>query len=402
MDSLTGTSAEARYAHIRSLSGGKGMSEHMTTDGLHLPSLTIRGFRGIPRLDVERLGRVTLLAGRNGVGKTTVLDAVRLYAERGSLLAFHEILTRHEEVETWPDDDDGWDERPVFEALFTGRRPELHSSFAVGPEKGELRVLATIVAPDEVSRDQLKLFEPRSGPLDSPILQVSFGQHQQYLPVLDKIDRVLEPLFLHDRRSRYLVQEAEWPASVACVALGPGLPSNRQAAAHWDELAAGPREELALSALQLACAGTIVRIAAVAGSARSRGRRIVVGLAGGERVPLRSLGDGAARLFGLAIAFSNAAGGFLLIDEAENGIHHSLQTDYWRLVFQAAREHDVQVLATTHSWDCVEGFARAAGEDERSEGVAVRLEHLDDGGLRAIEYSEDTLRVAAERGIEIR
>lgn len=277
------------------------MSEQMTTDGLHLPSLSIRGFRGIPRLDVERLGRVTLLAGRNGVGKTTVLDAVRLYAERGSLLALQEILTRREELETWPDDDDGWDERPVFEALFSGRRPDLHSSFAVGPERGDARVCVTIVAPDEVSRDQLKLFEPRSGPFDSPILQVAFGQHQQYLPVFDKFDRAHEPLFRHGRRSRYLAQEVERPDSVACVALGPGLPSNRQAAAHWDELAAGPREELALGALQLACAGTIVRIAAVAGSARTRDRRIVVGLADGDRVPLRSLGDGAARLFGLVV-----------------------------------------------------------------------------------------------------
>ncbi|WP_419838500.1 AAA family ATPase [Candidatus Poriferisodalis sp.] len=374
----------------------------MTTDGLHLPSMQIRGFRGIPRLDMKRLGRVTLLAGRNGVGKTTVLDAVRLYAERGSIVALHGILTRHEELETWPDDDDGWDERPVFEALFTGRRPELQSSFTVGPDSGESRVCATIVAPEDVSRDQLKLFESRSGPLDSPILQVKVGQYQQYLPVFDKIDRAYEPLFLHGRRSRHWVQEAEWPASVACVALGPGLPGNRQAAAHWDELAAGPREELALDALQLACDGTIVRIAAVAGSARSRERRIVVGLDDGDRVPLRSLGDGAARLFGLAIAFSNAADGFLLIDEAENGIHHSLQTDYWRLVFQASRDHNVQVIATTHSWDCVEGFALAASKDERSEGIAVRLERLDNGDLRAIEYSEDTLRVAAERGIEIR
>ena len=378
------------------------MSEQMTTDDLHLPSLSIRGFRGIPRLDVERLGRVTLLAGRNGVGKTTVLDAVRLYAERGSLLALHEILTRHEELETWPDDDDGWDERTVFEALFNGRHPEMHSSFTVGPESGEASVRVTIVAPDEVSIDQLKLFEPRSGPFDSPILQISFGQHQQYLPVFDKIDRAFEPRFLRGRRSRYLVQDVEWPDSVACVALGPGLPSNRQAAAHWDELAAGPREGLALAALQLACTGTIVRIAAVAGSARTRDRRIVVGLADGDRVPLRSLGDGAARLLGLAIAFSSAADGFLLIDEAENGIHHSLQTDYWRLVFQAARDNNVQVLATTHSWDCVEGFAHAASEDEESEGIAVRLERCDDGGLRAVEYGEDTLRVAAERGIEIR
>ena len=46
---------------------------------LHLDSLYISGFRGIPKLEIPRLGRVTLLAGKNGVGKTTVLDAVRMY-----------------------------------------------------------------------------------------------------------------------------------------------------------------------------------------------------------------------------------------------------------------------------------------------------------------------------------
>lgn len=49
---------------------------------LFLPQLLIRGFRGIAELLIPRLGRVTLLAGKNGVGKTTVLDAVRVYAAR--------------------------------------------------------------------------------------------------------------------------------------------------------------------------------------------------------------------------------------------------------------------------------------------------------------------------------
>ena len=34
---------------------------------------------GIDRLSIGRLGRVTLLGGRNGVGKTTVIEAVRVH-----------------------------------------------------------------------------------------------------------------------------------------------------------------------------------------------------------------------------------------------------------------------------------------------------------------------------------
>lgn len=63
---------------------------------LHLPSLSIEGFRGIRELSIPRLGRVTLLAGRNGVGKTTVLDAMRIHACRARLSALTELLVSRE------------------------------------------------------------------------------------------------------------------------------------------------------------------------------------------------------------------------------------------------------------------------------------------------------------------
>ena len=74
-------------------------------DDLHLPGLSISGFRGIEQLSIGRLGRVTLLAGRNGVGKTTVLDAVRVHAARGRSRVLHELLERHEEFAAAIDED---------------------------------------------------------------------------------------------------------------------------------------------------------------------------------------------------------------------------------------------------------------------------------------------------------
>ena len=59
------------------------MDDTNSDTGLLLPDLSIENFRGIRKLSISRLGRVTLFAGRNGVGLTTVLDAIRVYAARG-------------------------------------------------------------------------------------------------------------------------------------------------------------------------------------------------------------------------------------------------------------------------------------------------------------------------------
>ena len=68
--------------------------------------MAVSGFRGIGQLEIPRLGRVALLAGKNGVGKTTVLDALRIYAARGRYDALRELLVHREELTTVRDVDD--------------------------------------------------------------------------------------------------------------------------------------------------------------------------------------------------------------------------------------------------------------------------------------------------------
>ena len=48
---------------------------------LHFPDLHIQGFRGIKDLKIPKLGRVTLITGKNNTGKTSILEALRLYTQ---------------------------------------------------------------------------------------------------------------------------------------------------------------------------------------------------------------------------------------------------------------------------------------------------------------------------------
>ena len=376
------------------------------TNHLHLPSLSIGGFRGIDALTIPRLGRVTLLAGKNGIGKTTALDAVRVYAARGRYHTLSSLLGERDEVLVT--DDEESDGRLIrdWEALFYGRdtSQKAYISIGLGNGAGQLTIGQTASINWSAYSKQPSLFGDLSEDVPVQALEASYRDNQHRLSwaiLLDEVARRVPRLGRLGGRSPYIGDDP--PPAIACESLGPGRLGNSELARLWDHIALTDDEERAVSALRLIFGDDVERAAVVGDDTTSRrGRRALVRLKGHNHpVPLRSLGDGALRLFGVALALANSRGGFLLIDEAENGIHYSLQRDFWRMVLRTAQETDVQVVATTHSWDCVKGFAQAAMQSEDTNGALVRLSRQY-GDLRAVEYSEEDLAVAAEQGIEVR
>ena len=366
---------------------------------MHLQDLSIKSFRGIERLSIPRLGQVTLLAGRNGVGKTTVLDAVRVYAARGRPAVLLGLLDNREEF-TAAFDEDG-DEVLFFDftSLFYRRVTLAGDSISISPlnETDLPGVDISVTEEDSASKQKMFPFTSTNGKIK--VLKIMCQNREQSLPLSISSNEIR-----FDPRRRYrrqlMFDDGQWPPAIECESLGPGLLGNNGMARFWDRIALTDSENLPIEALQLILGDAVERVAVI-GEDGPRRRRVIVRLRGStEPVPLKSLGDGAVRLFGAALALANSRNGFLLIDEAENGIHYSVQRNFWRMVLRSAHKDNVQVLATTHSWDCVRGFAQAAAAED-AEGVLVRLDR-DGEEMRAVEYSEADLETAAEQGIEVR
>ena len=369
------------------------MSDVVSRERLHLQALSISGFRGIDALVTPRLGRVTLLSGRNGVGKTTVLDAVRTYAARGRPEVLIELLEGREELTRRRDEDGDAVDVPDIAALFHARSPR-DGCISVGPNGEEDALRLELTSPREWPGD----FAAHAARLglepDVQAIKVRFRSGTAFLPWAASPN-------VPARRVRHAYRaylDDDLPDAITCNLIGPGLSSNEKLAEFWDEIALEREEDLAVEALRLVLGPQLERVAVVGAGFE---RRFVVRLADGKRVPLASLGDGAVRLFGIALTLVGSRGGFLVIDEAENGIHYSIQQDFWRLVIKASVLYDVQVLATTHSKDCIDGFGRAAKEFEDMDGLLLRLEGTD-GKLRAVQYAEDEIVTAAEQRIETR
>ena len=372
------------------------MPDEAPQDRLHLPELSIRAFRGLKDLTIPKLARVTLIAGKNGVGKTTVLDAIRIYAARGDYSALLEVLRDREEISLQTGADDDVILAPDWNSLFCGRNAS--DSISIGPNEEERKLRIRIGPAKKQTQEKFLGISP--GRKVQAIMVKFEGEEQEYpLTYSEKaIPRYLFSEFVLERKTNR-------SPTITCNSLGPGLSNNREIARFWDSVALTDNEYKVVKSLNLILGKDIERIAVLAEERRSSGRignRVMVKSTGHDSpVPLKSLGDGAARVFGIALALVCSRDGFVLIDEVENGIHHAAEYEFWRMVLTTAKQNNVQVFATTHGWDCVVGFAQAAKEIGDVEGALIRLDEKN-GGIRAVDYSVTDLETAASLGVEVR
>jgi ABC-type multidrug transport system ATPase subunit len=169
----------------------------------------------------------------------------------------------------------------------------------------------------------------------------------------------------------------------------------------WNNIQLSPEEEEVRAALQIV-AHDVERISVRIDPRTPQGIVPIVKLQGANQpVPLRTMGAGMLRLFNIALAMANARDGFLLLDEIENGLHHSIQLDVWRLIFRLADRLNVQVLASTHSWDCIEAFQKATAEAAFEQGMLIRLREKG-GKFIATGFDQRHLRIVTRDDIEVR
>ena len=371
------------------------MSTQSRARGLHLESLSIKGFRGINDLNVPKLGRVTLIVGKNGVGKTSVLDAVRLHADRGSYSTIIDILQDRDEFSIVQGEDGEETALPDFGTLFHGRQAG-DSCISIGPRQVQQPQLAIKAGPG-LWQDESPLAVDLTSSDDFP-LKIEFDGIEQK-PSRSTIRRI------HGLPASRLVSTVR-QSGVQCISLGPHVPTNDDIGSFWDHANRTNQENRAISALQLIYGEQIDKVTMIADKRLHGTRRLdrlaIVSIKGEEAsIPLRSLGDGAVRMYSIALALTNSRNGFLVIDEVENGLHYSVQTEFWKMVLQTAEVNNVQVLATTHCWDCVVGFGHAASQMEETDGLVIRIDRLGDR-MQVVEYTKKDLQVAIRQHIEVR
>lgn len=117
-------------------------------------------------------------------------------------------------------------------------------------------------------------------------------------------------------------------------------------------------------------------------------------------VPAGDLGFGTNRMVSILLTLFGAENGVAFLDEVDLGIHYSRQNLLWERIFQVAKELNVQIFATTHSRDCIEAFANIFNKN-KGEGKYIRLQERE-GKIVAKAYDEEALNRSVEFDSEMR
>lgn len=357
-----------------------------------LSSLQIRNFRLFDSLDISNLGRVNLIVGKNNSGKSSVLEALRIFASQGEPSTLFSILGSHDENLRFdnPLANSGREDVDTsYRHFFPGRTfPETDgAAIYIGDSSQQAFIQLehrlffeifeefTDEAGETLRRRKRSPIEKNSPQLfenDVTPEQALFITTKQRSFWLDLADSSVASR----RRFRMALSDAR---EIPYVYVPTDFITGDQLATMWDRAALTEAENYLLQALRI-IERDISGLAFVrkdeASSYRDRdqGRVAIVKIEGhSSPIPLASMGDGMTRLLQLVLSIFSAKGGMLLLDEFENGLHYSVQRKAWDLVLHLAKELDVQIFATTHSNDCIHAFSQASSADTQTDGMLFRL-----------------------------
>jgi hypothetical protein len=361
-----------------------------------LRELTIQNYRCFENFHVKDLAHVNLIVGKNNVGKTSLLEAIYLYVGHGNAKNLLEILSSR---------------NLTYEQRLHGGETYIHNYYPVNDffhhhldyvsnhgSKGDR--LTTLQSDNEILKLTLEPWNTMRSYFTGegmPAFELVFswmGKITIY-PVNSSLNissNVFQnPIVEGTENNQIVIQPNHFIDS-----RGLGFEALRLL---WDEINLTPEEEYVEQAMQL----LEPRLERIGFTRQSYLSGVKIRLEGNRNpIAMSSLGDGMRRMLGIAMALSVAKSGYLVIDEIDMGLHYEVQESMWRLVLETAKRLNVQVFATTHSWDCISAFQSAL--EEMADPAIGKLFRIDPRGdeVRAIEYDADELEVAVSHGIEVR
>jgi len=350
-------------------------------------SLAIENFRGIERLEITDLKKINLLVGRNQCGKTSILEAIFLLSGMSNPIL---PLNIHQFRNLLLTDDEDF--------CFMFRNLDFGNSISIEGSLDDKRRSLSITPRYMNYEKQLPNSSPQKAQIDP----------QDRFTTSTTSVRSIEGLLFDFRDSRGTKFEtfcslkgketglaAEYKEPLRCTYLNP-YSIFLQLDKKVEELLVKKKLNRIIEVLrEIDWRVEDIRL--------GTGGMIYVDLGLEKLVPINIMGDGIRRILAFLAAMSDTKNGVLLVDEIDNGFHHTSLPVAWKALFAASKEYNVQIIATTHSYECIEAFSKTHDEIEPQDDN-VRLFRIgnEDNTHQSFSFDTQVLRTGIEKAFEVR
>lgn len=120
---------------------------------------------------------------------------------------------------------------------------------------------------------------------------------------------------------------------------------------------------------------------------------------GGNLIPLQYAGDGVVILLNICLSIIGNPNGLILIDEIESGLHYSMYHNLWKIIENLCEEYNCQLIATTHSYEMISAVRDQINNQDNF--IYYRLGRERDG-LKAYSFDYPHLIQALNSEMEVR
>jgi hypothetical protein len=336
-------------------------------------TLSIENFRGIERATIDNLKRINVVVGPNGTGKTALLEAVYLAGGNSP-----ENLLKSKQ----------WRGRELGEIQgdLDTIQAALWSDTFRDPSLGEARVAITDTSGDVRS---VEIRKTRSAQIFSPdgdsrlahmgMTFVWEGPHgrNEVVPQISPQGLKFEPVpagpGVHFLPARMNVSEAE-------------------TARAYSRLSVDGDPKLFVDAFR----NEFEFLHDIAIEAPIGPPALYARMANGRKLPLTMISGGVAHLAGMMVRMAANPRSVLLVDEIENGLYHDRYESIWRSLFELAEHSDSQVIATSHSLECLRALTRAL--PDKADQVSFARSRLENNEVQFEQFSGPVFYRAVELG----
>ena len=359
-------------------------------------SFRVKNFRCFKDLQINDLGRVNLIAGKNNTGKTALMEAMYLHTK--PLTPSVMLQLQQERGLEAPDANLSTYWKHYFYNMDSTTSIEIT---AVNSDEVILPKLTIAELSDDGNNDEaFGIFHARlsygMNPTESVKVRESIGTILEFVLDFGETRRATAYVSSNVDLPEFPSNEGQQRSQIISV---QGRPDRHTVTSQISQLEIGGElpnliETLKVFEPQL----NDLRLLSPYDEAMIWGR------VNGRQIPLRLMGEGINRACHFIVTMRSNPESYLFIDEIENGIHHSVQCKVWQAIGQVARELDIQVFATTHSLEMIRAAYEAFSEDNRLDDFRFHRLYRDSttGNIEARTLNEYSIDAALSRDREVR